>query len=177
MNLILLFFIFAFVGWCWEVLLHIVQDGIFINRGTMHGPWLPIYGFGGVFIIICLRKLSHKPVLLGITTIVLCGVLEYFGHWYLEITKGMKWWDYSNHFLNLNGRICFEGLLVFMLAGLAAVYILGPALDDLLNRVSKKIRWIIAAVLVAIFSCDLVYSHYVPNVGRGITDYGKKAAK
>lgn len=176
-NLILLFFIFAFVGWCWEVLLHIVQDGIFINRGTMHGPWLPIYGFGGVFIIICLRKLSHKPVLLGVTTIVLCGVLEYFGHWYLEITKGMKWWDYSNHFLNLNGRICFEGLLVFMLAGLAAVYILGPALDDLLNRVSKKIRWIVAAVLVAIFSCDLVYSHYVPNVGRGITDYGKKAAK
>ena len=48
MTYILLFFIFAFIGWIWEVGIHIVEDGVFVNRGTMFGPWLPIYGFGGV---------------------------------------------------------------------------------------------------------------------------------
>ena len=47
MTYILLFFIFAFIGWIWEVGIHIVEDGVFVNRGTMFGPWLPIYGFGG----------------------------------------------------------------------------------------------------------------------------------
>ena len=28
-------------------------------------------------------------------------------------TGGTKWWDYSGYFLNLNGRICLEGALVF----------------------------------------------------------------
>lgn len=174
LNLVLMFFIFAFIGWLWEVALHIFKDGMFVNRGTMHGPWLPIYGFGGVMIIVFLRRFAKKPVLLMVTTFVLCGIVEYVAHWYLELTKGIKWWDYSNHFINLNGRICLEGLLVFSIGGLLFVYIAGPALDNLLKRLSKKLAIVIAAILVLIFAGDLVYSHFHPNVGKGITDYGEK---
>jgi len=173
-NIILMFFIFAFAGWCWEVLIHIVKDGVFVNRGTMHGPWLPIYGFGGAGIIYFLRRFAKKPWLLITTIFVGCGILEYVTHWYLELTKGIKWWDYSNYFLNLNGRICFEGLFVFCIAGVFAVYVAGPALDNLLNRISDKKKWTVAAILVAIFAADMAYSHKHPNVGKGITDYGKK---
>ena len=34
-SYILLFFIFSFIGWVWEVMLHLVSDGVFVNRGTM----------------------------------------------------------------------------------------------------------------------------------------------
>ena len=44
-TLIILFFLFSFIGWLWEVLLHIVISGTFVNRGTFHGPWLPIYDY------------------------------------------------------------------------------------------------------------------------------------
>ena len=30
--------------------------------------------------------------------------------YYFELTKGMRWWDYTGYFLNLNGRICGEGI-------------------------------------------------------------------
>lgn len=45
-SVILLFFSFCFIGWLWEVSLHLVSDGEFVNRGVLHGPWLPIYGMG-----------------------------------------------------------------------------------------------------------------------------------
>lgn len=43
-SIILFFFIFSFAGWLWEVALYLFRDGILVNRGTMYGPWLPIYG-------------------------------------------------------------------------------------------------------------------------------------
>ena len=33
------FFAFSIAGWLWEVALHIVTKGMFVNRGTMLGPW------------------------------------------------------------------------------------------------------------------------------------------
>lgn len=51
LNYILLFMTCAFLGWIWEVMLHLIQHGQFVNRGVLHGPWLPIYGFGGLGIV------------------------------------------------------------------------------------------------------------------------------
>ena len=170
-SIIAMFFIFSFVGWLWEVSIHLLKDGMFVNRGTMHGPWLPIYGCGCVFILILLYRFRKKPALQSILTISLCGVIEYFTHWYLEVTKGTKWWDYSGYFLNINGRICAEGLLVFMLGGMAVVYVLGPIIDDILRKINRKHLIVVCSILLSIFLVDSVYSHFYPNKGKGITDY------
>lgn len=37
-NLIMMFFIFCFVGWVWEVSLAFISEDMFVNRGTLHGP-------------------------------------------------------------------------------------------------------------------------------------------
>ncbi len=171
-NLIIMFFIFCFVGWVWEVSLAFISEGMFVNRGTLHGPWLPIYGTGGVIILVLLKKLREKPALEFVAAMVLCGCLEYFSSWYLEMTHdGQRWWDYTGYFLNINGRICAEGLLTFGLGGLAIVYLLAPALDNLLSRIDARKLGIVAAVLLVLYCADQVYSAQHPNVGAGITDY------
>ena len=104
-------------------------------------------------------------------TLLLCGFLEYMTSYYLEVTKGMRWWDYTGYILNLNGRICAEGLIVFVVGGMAAVYVIVPLIDTALSRVKTKTLSIIGMVLVVTFAADMVYSHYVPNTGEGITDY------
>ena len=170
-TIVAMFFIFCFIGWSWEVGLHLVEDGVFVNRGTLFGPWLPIYGSGGVMIVVLLYRFRNRPGLEAFLTILLCGSVEYFSHWFLEVTKGTKWWDYSGYFLNINGRICAEGLLVFMLGGMAIVYALGPVIDNWLRKVNKKILVKICVVLLILFSIDVVYSSFHPNTGKGITDY------
>lgn len=165
-------FIFCFVGWVWEVSLAFISEDMFVNRGTLHGPWLPIYGTGGVIILVLLKKLREKPALEFVAAMVLCGCLEYFSSWYLEMTHdGQRWWDYTGYFLNINGRICAEGLLTFGLGGLAIVYLLAPALDNLLSRIDARKLGIVAAVLLVLYCADQVYSAQHPNVGAGITDY------
>ncbi len=171
-SMIMLFFIFAFIGWVWEVSLHLVSDGEFVNRGVLHGPWLPIYGTGGVLILVVLNKLRSKPIAEFCATIVLCGCVEYFTAWYLEATHGgQKWWDYSGYFLNLHGRICAEGLLVFGLGGMAIVYVAAPFLDNFLRRIKMQIIIPLCVVLLAVYCGDQIYSGKHPNTGKGITDY------
>ena len=165
-NLIMMFFIFCFVGWVWEVSLAFISEDMFVNRGTLHGPWLPIYGTGGVIILVLLKKLREKPALEFVAAMVLCGCLEYFSSWYLEMTHdGQRWWDYTGYFLNINGRICAEGLLTFGLGGLAIVYLLAPDLDNLLSRIDARKLGIVAAVLLVLYCADQVYSAQHPNVG------------
>lgn len=171
-SLVLMFFTMSFIGWCWEVSLHLISDGVFINRGFFHGPWLPIYGFGGVFILVILYKFREKIFLEFLSAVVLCGFIEYFTAWYMELANGgTKWWDYTGYFLNIHGRICAEGLLVFGLGGLAIVYLLAPFLDNVYRRIPRKVTAILAIALIMVLGADTVYSKKNPNVGDGITNY------
>ena len=171
-SLIAMFFIFATIGWVWEVILHIIVDGEFVKRGVLHGPWLPIYGYGGILILTVLNKFRDKPLIQFLTIIVLCGTIEYFTAVYLEYAyNGQKWWDYTGYFLNLHGRICAEGLLVFGLGGIAVVYIVAPLLDNIIQKIDRKKLITVCCILLAVFIFDNIYSKTDPNVGKGITDY------
>lgn len=170
-NYILMFFIFAFIGWSWEVLLHLVSEGRFVNRGTMFGPWLPIYGVGALMILIVLKPLRKRPVLFFVSAMILAGIVEYFTAWYLWEFKGAKWWDYTGYFLNIHGRVCLEGLLVFGFGGAAVTYFIGPSLNSILNKIKPKISVVICSILLLFFGIDFIYSMYNPNTGDGITDY------
>ncbi len=168
-NLILLFFTFSMVGYIWEVSLGLFNEAKFINRGTMFGPWLPVYGWGGILIILLLQNFKKNPIALFTSTFVLSGIVEYFTAWYLETFKKLKWWDYSGYFLNIQGRVCFEGLLVFALAGCIFSYFAAPYLNNLYNKTKPKLKIILIVILTFLFIVDLTYSHFHPNTGEGIT--------
>lgn len=171
-SLVLLFFIFSFTGWCWEVSLHLVLDGVFVNRGALHGPWLPIYGSGGVLLLTLLNRVRSSPVKEFFCIIFVCGMVEYWTSYYLEMVyDGMKWWDYSGYFLNLNGRICAEGLLVFGIGGMVFVYIAAPLLDNRIRVIRKQVLVWSCLILLGMYAADTVYSAGHPNEGEGITDY------
>ena len=169
-SLIMLFFIFCMAGWLWEVTLHLVQTGDFVNRGVLHGPWLPIYGSGGALILTLLYRLRKKPVTEFIAIIIVCGIVEYGTSVILEIMHdGAKWWDYTGYYLNLNGRICAEGLLVFGIAGAAFIYVLAPLLDNLISQINMKILVPLCAALIVVFGADVIYSGEHPNTGEGVS--------
>ena len=168
-DFIAMFFVFCFVGWAWEVGLHIVRDHTFVNRGFMYGPWLPIYGCGGVFIIAILNRFKNNKPKLFVSAMLLCGVLEYFTSFALEYFKNMSYWDYHKMKVNLNGRVCLAGLIAFALGGFLGVYILGPLIRNFMEKLGKKKAIILCSVLVVLFIADAVICAAVgPNTGKGI---------
>lgn len=172
-SVILMFFIFSFIGWSWEVVFHLLTDKSFANRGMLFGPWLPIYGFGGTLTLFIPKKISKNPVKTFVVIAILSTIIEYITSWYLEYTRNIRWWDYSEYALNINGRVCLIGSVVFGIGGCFAIYYLGPLLDDMIKKIPHRIAVTVSVILLSFFIADMVYSKFNPNIGKGITDYSK----
>ena len=168
-SLILLFFVFSAAGWGWEVMYHLVEDHMFVNRGFLQGPWLPIYGTGGVLILMVLKKYFDRPILLFFMIMGVCGVVEYATGWMLEAVFHEKWWDYSEYVLQIQGRVCLIGLLIFGLGGLVFVYGIAPWMDRKINHMKCHTQRLLCGILFVLFAVDVVYSLCHPNQGAGIT--------
>ena len=168
-DYIAMFFIFCFIGWVWEVSLYLVKEQMLVNRGVMYGPWLPIYGVGGVFIIALLNKLKHHKLKLFISTMVLCGILEYFTSFVLEFFSNKSYWDYHDMQLNLNGRVCLAGLIAFDIGGFLGIFIVGPLIKNMMHRLGDKKGKILCSVLITLFVIDMICCKvFGPNIGEGI---------
>lgn len=169
LDLILLFFIFSFIGWIFEVLLHLFQYGNFVNRGALYGPWLPIYGAGGVALLVLLKKFRKNPFVYFVLAMVVCGIIEYGTSVYLELAHNLAWWDYTGYFLNINGRVCLEGLMLFGVGGVIATYFLAPFITNLLDKIKKEPKLYLCIILVGIIVVDFYISSLKPNSGEGVT--------
>lgn len=172
---ICLFALLSFLGWLWEVCLYLITTKSFVNRGILTGPWLPIYGAGGLFLYFLLYRLKKHPILVFSLAVIVCCALEYFCSWFLERLWGVRWWDYSGYFANLNGRICLLGAAAFGIGALLAIYMLIPWFEKKYEKIPPCLRKTAAILLLLLFVADAAFSAANPNAGRGIT-YSDTAA-
>lgn len=163
-NLVLLFFAYALLGWCIEVTLKYFQFHRFINRGFLTGPWLPIYGSGAVLITLAVDGLAPLESSVGTTfalSFVLCGTVEYMTSFVLEKRYHARWWDYSRKPMNLHGRVWIGNLILFGLGGVLIVKVLNPVFLGVFGMLTLSGREILAAGLGGLFLADCVMSHFV----------------
>ena len=73
----LLFLIYAFIGWCLEVVGKLITLKKFINRGFLIGPICPIYGVGAILITFLLKKFNINGRVC-LNTIIPFGILGMF---------------------------------------------------------------------------------------------------
>lgn len=155
---IILFFIYSFLGWSIEVFREFQDKNHFVNRGFLIGPICPIYGVGGVLMLLTLSKYKDSPIVLFCMSIIIFSILEYFTSYIMEKLFKARWWDYTDRKYNLNGRICAETMIPFGLLGMFVIYILNPLLIKLLSYVPSNIIMIVAIILVLIFVIDYIFS-------------------
>ncbi len=149
----LLFFAYAILGWIMEVVLKLISQKKFINRGFLIGPYCPIYGYGVLLITFLLRKYQNDFWATFIFSILICGVLEYITSYLLEKIFHARWWDYSNKKFNINGRICLETIIPFGIMGCLIIYVTNPIIIDFLNKLPSLLIHITS---IALFMCYIV---------------------
>ena len=163
-DLVLLFFAYALLGWCIEVTLKYFQFHRFINRGFLTGPWLPIYGSGAVLITLAVDGLAPLESSVGTTfalSFVLCGTVEYMTSFVLEKRYHARWWDYSQKPMNLHGRVWIGNLILFGLGGVLIAKVLNPVFLGVFGMLTLSGREILSAGLGGLFLADCVMSHFV----------------
>lgn len=165
-NVLIYYFVCSFMGWIMEMTYGYMVFGNFVDRGFLYGPICPIYGYGAILMVLIaefMRDKKHLNIFLKIIIItVLFTLLEYTGSVILEAIFGLRWWDYTNEFLNINGRVCLMFSLTFGIMGTAFVELVyEPSkrlIDKLRTTVSNKLIWIVLLICIALRTVDTVLS-------------------
>ncbi len=155
---IIYFFIYCFVGWICEELYCSILAKKIVNRGFLHGPYLPIYGFGAMSVLFLLRPFITNIVLLFFAGMIVTSIIEYIGSFLLEKIFHIKLWDYSKNFLNINGRVCLLNSTMFGVLSLLMVYVIHPFVSGLILNLSQIIQYYFAFVIVIGMSLDFAFS-------------------
>ena len=133
------FIIYSIVGYIIETIFGIITKGVWESRQSfLYGPFCAIYGVGAVIMIIFLHGYSKKYTRLFLGGFIVGSIVEYLVSWIGEMLLGVKWWDYSNMPLNINGRICVYFSIFW---GFLALYLIGsfnPRIDRLIDWFKSK---------------------------------------
>ncbi|MDY3972706.1 MAG: putative ABC transporter permease [Clostridia bacterium] len=162
-ELLSLFFIYGFLGWCVEVAYCGVENGNFVNRGFLNGPICPIYGFGAVIVILCLTPIKDNVLILFIGSAVLTSLLELATGFALDKIFHARWWDYSDKPFNLGGYICLKFSIYWGLVCIALMKGIHPAIFKLVKAVPHFLGIIILVFLTAVFIADITVTVITVN--------------
>lgn len=135
------FIIYSVAGYIIETLYGIITKGVWESRQSfLYGPFCGIYGLGAVVMILCLHKFPKKYNVLFIGGFIVGSIVEYVISLFGEVVLGVKWWDYSNMPLNLNGRICVYFSVFWGFLGIYLIASLNPKVDRLIDWVKSKLK-------------------------------------
>lgn len=149
---VLYFFLFSFLGWCMETIYGFIVLGHFIKRGFLYGPLCPIYGYGALILIIFLSKYKNNSLKLFTYSAVIFSVFEYIVSYILEVLFHSYWWDYTNDFFNLNGRISIFYTIAWGVISIIFVGHLYPFLEKKLDKIFSKISYNLKIISINILS-------------------------
>ena len=158
--LLLLFVVGAVSGWLYEMGFYRIDQGQFIKRGHGIGPWLPIYGFGSLFILVTTARLKKHPLAVFAVAGLVSGVLEFATGWALyHFWDGLRLWDYNTEIWNwgnIGGYVCIRSVLFFAFAGLLLVYGVFPLLCHLAEKLPKPAMIAVSVIPFGLFMADII---------------------
>ena len=151
---VLLFFLYSFCGWCWEVFLYLVKERRFVNRGFLFGPILPIYGFGAVGILLTCVPVEGNMALVALVGTIAASLLEYVTGFLMETIFHVRYWDYSERPLNLNGYICALSAATWAVFSVFIVSVVNPFVKTYIYMIPLRMADAAAAIFTGFAVVD-----------------------
>ena len=135
------FIVYSVLGYIIETIYGMITKGVWESRQSfLYGPFCGIYGLGAVIMIICLHKFPRKFNTLFVGGFIVGSIVEYVVSFVGEMLLGVKWWDYSNMPLNINGRICVYFSVFWGFLGIYLIASLNPKVDKIIDWTKSKFK-------------------------------------
>lgn len=155
---LLIFYIYAFAGWLFECIVVSVQQKRLVNRGFLRGPMLPIYGFGAIIMLYTAMPLHSDLIKVYFAGVVVATIFEYIVGVLMEAIFHVKYWDYSEHKFQFQGRICLQSSLAWGVLSVLLVGVFQPPIDYLLDQFNSLPLMFTIIIISVYFVTDVVAS-------------------
>lgn len=160
--------VYSFLGFCLETIVGIFTKGVIESRQSfVYGPFCVIYGIGALVLIPILTKFKGKNLKLFFFGMILGSLVEYLGSFIGEKLLGFIWWNYSNMFLNINGRTSLFYAICWGIISIILINYLNPKVDSFYNYLISKLSFskfqAITNTLAVLFALDALVSGIALN--------------
>ena len=160
-ELVKIFWIFligSFIGYIVEMIVGLVQNGHFVTRqGMVYGPFIQVYGIGLIVYYLIIPKTENK-LQVFLTSMLLGGIVEYLFSFLQETIFGTVSWDYSDLFLNINGRTSVLHCIYWGIGGILFIKYVYPLINKIDELYNKKYFRIATSCLVIFIVFDITIS-------------------
>ena len=153
--LLLIFIVGSMIGWVYEELDFFFVLHEKVKRGFLYGPWLPVYGTGGVLMLTLLGRWRRNPFVVFFGSMIIAAILEYSTAAAMMAIWHKRWWDYSGMPFNLQGYISLQSILSFGIMALALFFMIDPFVRRFVarrfandGRVFSVVIWGLGAVML-----------------------------
>lgn len=169
----------SFLGWILESTYRSVQERRWVNSGFLSGPFVPIYGFGALFIALLARFLAHTHGVLFWTVLSLSPTaVEYVASYLMEKLFGLRLWDYHSQPFNIKGRVCLLFSFFWVLLTAFAVFYIEPFLLRKIAAIALLDRYFLSGALFMYFVMDTIgSSRSLINFKAFVADLKELAAR
>ena len=153
---VLLFFFYCFCGWVWESCYVSLCQRRWVNRGFLHGPLLPIYGFGAILILFVTLPVENDLRLVWLLGMLAATALEYVVGAAMERLFQVRYWDYSKHRFNLHGYICLSSSIAWGFLTIFMTHVIHKPIERAV--LSLPVMWdiLFVAVVTVVFTADAI---------------------
>ncbi len=151
------FYFYCVFGWCFESTYMSICDRKLTNRGFMRGPYLPIYGAGGVMMMLISIPSRSIPYLFFAGAIS-ATILELITGTLMEQIFKVRYWDYSTNKFNYKGIICPSSTIAWGVLTVIFMHFLYTPLENVMLSIPSNVMTIIVRILTPIVLLDFAFS-------------------
>lgn len=155
-NIWTYFIIYSIAGWLLESVVRSISERKIINTGFLKGPFCPIYGCGAIIMLLFLKKFEGNILVLFTVCFFALSFWEYIVGIYLETIFKTKYWDYSDHKFNFQGRICLTNSIYWGILGIIFVKYIHPCIQNVIYNIDKNLLKYIVFILSIVFLIDMI---------------------
>jgi len=161
-ELLSYFIIYSIAGYLIETTFALVRYGVIESRQSfLYGPFCSIYGVGAVVMILFLQYFKRNRLTLFVGGFFIGSITEYLVSLIGELILHVKWWDYSNMPLNINGRICLYYSIFWGILAIFLMRIIHPRIRKFMAYILKKMPGKFVKPTISIITLFMAFDCFI----------------
>lgn len=145
----------AIGGWIYEEICVYVMYHYIYNRGMLHLPLCPIYGFGAWGLYALFHKIKN-PLVYCLSSICAASVFEYACSVVIEKVFHTSFWSYRDWAFSINDRISLISSALFGLLAVFFAKVMMPCLRKCVKKGNANVWLAVSLVVLAVIAGDFV---------------------